>query len=1256
MRTTEKMTIAFTLLTISAAFACRSQAAQDPWHTQVAEHIANLESVESSVRASAAEALGYLRAYESAGELARTLKDRNPVVRREAAMSLGFVGSRKHVEPLLGALADHDWTVRQGAWVALTNITGMELPFDALAAYSVRQKQAQSWRKWWSRASESAVPDEIAQMLRQVRNATNFALGCDASASTTYKGPAGVLTDGDTHNLYWQTKNVPFPQSCTLDLGRIRRAGCIVVHQYGPGFCMTDYEIAVSTDGESYETVGRGRRVSDPKLVVAFDLRPLRYVRITSFASQNKTYPTTFREIQVLPEPPRERASDWQIERALRALGALGSAEQVETIAEIIVPYKRRTAGPYSEKWLVQAAIRSLGRLGGVDAAKVLIELLDNGQLARYAADALGDIGTAEVCKALIEAYPQYARDINGRRPQEVPRDDRPGLDPSDRMYETPHAIIVALSRISGSLDEEGLGILREIVPLLMSNLPSNFDGAMLYEPEAHQLLTAHLLECANMRRAACTAAYAALGMEQPNQEVDQRLLTVARSYLGDVRNAAVWLPIVCTDNQDIPVLIELLDHEDGWARINAAKALMFLDADEALEPIQRILANSKREADYGYNGVWHFDNAAKAGQSEYNDPPPRWREGFVRALGRLGSDSQVSLLIELLNDKKNALEIQYAAAAALNEIGSNRAIAELKKAEAAHPFHSIRLYAREALWKRGDLPRRQKRISAPEPPEPAKHYPVFPPAVVFIKGDNNMPNDFQIDIWRTTYSTTDSGPTYRIGDNLHILEPARPDGRVRQLTRFDEGFVADCEVSWDGKRIIFAHRDGQKDPWWHIFEINADGTGLRQLTEGPYHDVQPAYLPDGRIIFSSSRIGIRDEYHGYYATGLTVMNPDGSDIHCIGFNLGRDNEPSVTPDGRIVFSRLELFYSRLKTELTVQAVFPDGTKNVTLYGPERRAFWRRATIDSGEKWWGEVPPRHRVLRTTQPQYYDQGRLICSTTGGATIVGPGRYEETVLPRQNNRSVTSPFPLRDGRVLCASTIRTFEQKDVDLGLYVMDGGTGELSLLYNDPETAEFEPRPVMPRPIPEQRAHGTLSRTNAFTATFTCKNAFNTQESRVARRGKLVRVVEGLPAISRHHSHLSPRGEAWKNHAGTQARILGTTPLAADGSFSIETPADRLLHLQILDSDRRVVGNQLIWMYGRPGEKRSCAGCHEKPDTTGRTLAGGFPQAAKLPPVKCLPTGGEFSYRAKFWNKGTLTDEGEERTRTARAVSLIGRQ
>ncbi len=111
-------------------------------------------------------------------------------------------------------------------------------------------------------------------------------------------------------------------------------------------------------------------------------------------------------------------------------------------------------------------------------------------------------------------------------------------------------------------------------------------------------------------------------------------------------------------------------------------------------------------------------------------------------------------------------------------------------------------------------------------------------------------------------------------------------------------------------------------------------------------------------------------------------------------------------------------------------------------------------------------------------------------------------------------------------------------------------------------------------------------------------------------------------------------------------------PLAADGSFFVQVPADRLIHHQVLDSDRRVLGNQLTWIYARPGETRSCVGCHEKPHTTSR---GNDPLASHVPPISLLPVGDEFTYRAKAWFKGHLPPEIEERTRTVRAVNLFGR-
>ncbi|MHC4646856.1 MAG: HEAT repeat domain-containing protein [Planctomycetota bacterium] len=1150
-----------------------------PYDCQVAEQVEKLKSHSSNVRASAAEALGHLRAYLAADALVRGLRDESELVRREAAMSLAWCGGRAEVEPLIAALDDRDWTARQGAWVSLTNLTGMEWPFDALAAPAVRRQQAQLWRRWWAKVPDQLPPKEVLELVA----------GRDME-------------------------------------GRLR---------------------------------------------------------------------------------------------GVRALGSLGGEGASEVVIRTVSPYREMEYSKVSplEKHIVQAGLRSLGRLGDPAALPALIGFLDTVGWARYAADALGDFGSVEAVAPLTATYPRFAKDLNRRLARVFPADDRAklGWNPEDRMYETPYAIILALSRLAWD-DSVDPNTASRFFMLVLANIPSDWDGGMLYEPESCDLVTAYLLERAGLRQKACDAAFKAAGealafwregeYNAPAVEdvtTEQCLAFLTKGMYQDVPFFARWFPALCRDRQDVVRLIALLEHNNGWIRINAAKALMFLGDNRAVEPIARILGESKPEAEYGFSGVLEH--------AEYNDPAPRWREAFARALGRLGAREHASLLICILDDPRNVIEVQYAAAAALDELGTPEALTALKRADAEHPFHTVRLVAREALWRRS-LPQESRTAAAHSagaagPVSAAMTSTKDPEAIVFIKGRNKMRTDFNlqsgVDPWRQTYSITNSGPTMRVGQNLYILRPAGHDGKVTQLTHFTSGFVADCEVSWDGKKIIFARRlnndyrhyskvkyektslrdpnkpvfGGPDDPWWHIWEINVDGTGLRQITFGPYHDVQPAYLPDGRIVFSSSRIGMRDEYHGFPCTGLAVMNADSSDIHCMGFNLGGDREPAILNDGRIVFSRLDLFYSRLKTEFTIQAVFPDGTQNVTLYGPERRDFWREVSRKSKTSGWSESPPRHRVLRLTQPQPFDGGRIICSSSSGLTLIGPGRYEEKIVPHDKKMAVTCPFPLGDGRLLCAATIKQFrndgkvvtagteefenldgdveleDATNVDLGLYVMDAKAGEMALLYNDPETAEFDARPIIPRRPPVVLAEGLNTRKDPYTTKLFCSSARISQEARVRTRARLVRLIEGMPIVSRHETQQNYNGHLWRNHGGTHARVLGTAPLAADGSFFVEVPADRLLQIQILDSDREVVGNQLIWMFTRPGETRSCIGCHEKRDTT--TLPNHFPVAAKIPPVRMLPSGGELSYRAKAWLKGTLPDEAERRLRVVRAVNLIGR-
>ncbi|MFA7003901.1 MAG: HEAT repeat domain-containing protein [Verrucomicrobiia bacterium] len=1217
-----------------------------PYDRQVAEHVAKLNDASPHVRLRAAESLGFLRAYRAEAALVARLKDDAAEVRRQAAMSLSWCGGRAVVAPLLEKLDDIDWLTRQAAHVALTNLTGMEFPFNALAPDAERQRQAQAWRDWWKKVPADQPPPEVLALLAGPKvNVPQWTL----TASSVYRGPLEVLIDGDLEPGYWQTKNVKPPQWCQLDLGAPTEVRQVTVHQYAAGYCMTDYEVSTSLDGRKFERAVRSKEKSPVALVVNFPPRKARFVRITSFVSERKLYPTTFREIEINGQraKPVDTALAWPRERGVRALGALGGKDATAAIIAMLGPSPATTP---ALRPMVRAGIRAVGRLREDAGRDWLISLLENPMWARCAAEALGDVGDRRAVGPLLTAYARFAKGLDEKYPAEVPADDNMKFPSEDRMLETPYWIAHALCRLPLD-DPRDRARLRELAPLIMANLQGDHDTFMLYQPEAGHLLTRYLLEAAGMRQEAAEQAFAKLG--QPRRAANPEPAYVWAKF--DVRRISPWLPCVCTEREDLTRLLPLLQHTNGWVRINAAKTIGWLGDSRAIAPLAETLATAKSEGDYGWSKIWK--------EEEFNDPCPRWREALLRALGLLKATQHVTLIAKVLDDEGSVLEVRHAAAEALADIGNGEALAVLRRTATTHPFGTVRQVARDALLARGIEPEAARTEIAAGRPASRSDVATGQPcifdakfnALLFVKGDNDLPNTpqtvEQADRWRQTYAVTDEGPSYRPGDNFFVLSPPRPDGKVTQLTHFKDGWVGEPELSWDAKQVIFTRRE--KDSlWWHVWRMNIDGTGLQQLTHGPYHHVGPAFLPDGRIVCASTRTGIRDEYHGYSCTALYVMNPDGSDLHPIATNIGRDNEPALLPDGRLVFSRLEVFYSRNKTELTLHAAFPDGTHDVVLYGPERRKFWRE--LDHGVKGpddGQEAPLTHRVLRVTQPQPMPDGRIVVSTQGGLTLIGPRRdTEQLISPDYKTRAYTTPVALSDGTLLCATTLKTQDRKKVDLGLYRLDPRTGKLDLIYNDPAAADYEPRPIIPRQPPPVRAD-SVSR-DAYSGRFLCASVFNSQEKEVAQRGRFVRLIEGVPVVGRHETHTGGQ-PVWKNHGGTFARVLGTAPLAPDGSFYVELPADRLVHLQVLDSDRRVINNQLTWIYTRPGETKSCVGCHEDPHTT--TEPRQPPLALQGGPLSFLPAGGEFSYRAKAWFKGSLPSEIEERTRTVHAVNLLAR-
>ena len=207
---------------------------------------------------------------------------------------------------------------------------------------------------------------------------------------------------------------------------------------------------------------------------------------------------------------------------------------------------------------------------------------------------------------------------------------------------------------------------------------------------------------------------------------------------------------------------------------------------------------------------------------------------------------------------------------------------------------------------------------------------------------------------------------TFQAGGDLWVRDRASPSAAERNVT-FEitqgRGAVRDVEPSYDGTRLVFAMRepliegaDEEDQPTWNIWEYEIASRQLRRVIQSDIvaeegHDVAPHYLPDGRIVFSSTRqrqsrailldegkpqFAAQDEDRAEPAFVLHVMNADGSGLRQISFNQSHDLDPAVLDDGRIVFSRWE--NAGPNNEINLYTVRPDGTGLELLYGAQSHA------------------------------------------------------------------------------------------------------------------------------------------------------------------------------------------------------------------------------------------------------------------------------------------------------------------------------
>lgn len=520
--------------------------------------------------------------------------------------------------------------------------------------------------------------------------------------------------------------------------------------------------------------------------------------------------------------------------------------------------------------------------------------------------------------------------------------------------------------------------------------------------------------------------------------------------------------------------------------------------------------------------------------------------------------------------------------------------------------------------------------------------------------------------------------------DNIHVGPPVDVPGREwtpggRLLVWWPEGNVTDLtagtslydvqqpDVSFDGTKVVFSAVEGRGEQW-HLYEINLDGTGLRQLTFndrdipipvdpqaprrnqrvfGRYGDFGPAYLPNGRIIFVSTRYMTLSGSCGQRGQNLYVLNPETGEMFRRTTERAGAIDPAVLSDGTVVFSHwvdamntpaldgpglrlLETDYNFAPSFWGIWVMNPDATS------ARRYAFLRGGLEDGGGAYQPhELPdgdPSGRASgRSLVVTFRGAGSLLGNTLANAiTRIEPGLVEPHELRflgdpyNLEGPHALAPAPLPDGRIVCSYTPTSTVEIDwrgrrtasYDFGLYVVDEALNTLTPLYNEPDTDEVDAVAIYPRtaPIIPDSPNADLITDDPTieldtTATMINHNVYadlplNVVDLPSPKVGTVVR----LDVYDDSQTFLT--SDEFPLLRKQMPSFVGSFPVDEHGAFTATVPADKALLFVLVNENGVAVRSPMSlvrpnglgnWVthsfnghdYLRPDDVIQCSGCHK---------------------------------------------------------------
>jgi hypothetical protein len=398
---------------------------------------------------------------------------------------------------------------------------------------------------------------------------------------------------------------------------------------------------------------------------------------------------------------------------------------------------------------------------------------------------------------------------------------------------------------------------------------------------------------------------------------------------------------------------------------------------------------------------------------------------------------------------------------------------------------------------------------------------------------------------WDIVFTQVPAAQRATYGEGGRLVRLAR-DGSARTLTA-QLASATDPAVSFDGRRILFAGKKTATDPW-NIYEMNADGADLRQITRDLGDCRSPIYQSP---IFYLDDPGPMPQIAFVHGDAVYSARLDGSGVRRLTYNPYGAFDPAMLPDGRMLFS------GGMRERVELLAVNIDGTDYATFSGGQGSRTKRMACVTA----------KRLVL-------FVEGE---NEGGPLAVIDLRRnlhsYRRLALPP--GYLYHSPSAAPDG----AALVSRRPAKGGAYAIFHLDPETGQLDPVFSSPGKHAIEAQALAPRAVPDGRS-SVVDEKQAWAKLY-CLSLYESDLGAGIWPKGLVKRIRFLEALAQPD----------------EKRLLGEVDADADGSFHVQIPANLPVQMQALDADGMALRTS-AWIWAKNKEQRGCIGCHEDGERT----------------------------------------------------------